>query len=67
MTFGFDEINEFEDYAFLVDEYTVHKNKLKLLYFITNLPRLIEDKIEEIIFHKINLPIIRITHFLSLL
>eukprot|EP00347_Sterkiella_histriomuscorum_P008168 403346123 len=36
LNFGFEEINELEDYVFLVDKATFQTNNLKLLYFITN-------------------------------
>jgi hypothetical protein len=42
LSFGFDEVNDLEDYAFLVDEETFNDmSKVKLRYFMANFHKFI--------------------------
>lgn len=47
-------MNELEDYAFIVDKETFEKNKIKLLYFVANFHKFVENN--EILVNKIAIP-----------
>ena len=56
LLFGFNEINENDPYVFLIDDVTTKKNRLKLLFFITNFEKFVLDHSYEIMFYQIIIP-----------
>ena len=54
LSFGFDEVNELEEYIFVVDDYTNQKNRLKLLHFITNFQKSLEEE-HNMLFRKVSI------------
>lgn len=53
INFGFDEVPDFEDCIFLVDDVSISTNKLKILYFISNFSKFVESNDGDINFKKI--------------